>query len=388
MLNEGERWRLLPGDCLDAMREMPDASAHSLVCDPPAAISFMDAEWDGDRGGRSQWISWLSDCMREALRVIKPGAYGLVWSIPRTQHWTMFALEDAGFEIRDVVMHMFGQGWPKTMTVSRSIEKASTGDEDARLAAAWTGWGTGLKPAFEPWILVRRPLDGTVIDNIRAHGVGALNIDACRVPSDGENPSAERRKAAARSGNKGRTGDGGMENRTSLLRFAEQRESEQLGRFPPNVIISHNPDCTEGKCTFGCAVYLLDRQSGKRKSGAMRAGIERKGGHNTYGQPTGVRSKHDIQADEGGASRFFYCPKAKSAEARGGKGNKHPTVKHPALMEYLCKLVTPPNGIVLDPFAGSGTTGAAALVSGFRFVGVEQDPNHFEFARKRLGELP
>lgn len=402
MLTEGKRWQLHHGDCLDVMRHMPDASAHSLVCDPPAGIEFMPKDWDSDRGGRAQWIGWLADCMREAMRVLKPGAYGLVWAMPRTQHWTMFALEDAGFELRDVVMHMFGQGWPKTTHVSHSIRKSSGEDEDsARLSEQWEGWGTGLKPAFEPWILVRKPLgqkqvdgkrskktkDMSVIENLQEHGVGALNIDACRIPSDGGSPSAKRRESRATSGGDRQNGSGGIEDRTTLLRYTEQRVGEQLGRFPTNTIISHNPDCEDGRCTFGCAVFLLNKQAGKRKSGAMKAGIGRgTTGSNTYGDVSGPATTQEIIASEGGAERFFYCPKAKSEDARGGKDNRHPTVKHPALMEYLCKLVTPPNGIVLDPFAGSGTTGIAAIACGFRFVGVEQHLEYFEFANNRIAQ--
>jgi len=233
----------------------------------------------------------------------------------------------------------------------------------------------------------KKTKDMSVIENLQEHGVGALNIDACRIPSDDGSPSAKLRKSRAISGGDRQNGSSGIEDRTTLLRYTEQRVGEQLGRFPTNTIISHNPDCEDGRCTFGCAVFLLNKQAGKRKSGAMKAGTERgRKGNNTYGEFSGPATSREIIASEGGAERFFYCPKAKSEDARGGKDNRHPTVKHPALMEYLCKLVTPPSGIVLDPFAGSGTTGIAAIACGFRFVGVEQHLEYFEFANNRIAQ--
>lgn len=399
------RWTLHHGDCGAWLRTLPDASVDALVTDPPAGIAFMGAEWDHHKGGRSQWVAWLARVMRECLRVLKPGAHGLVWAMPRTQHWTMCGLEDAGFVIRDVIAHINGQGWPKGSNASIAIDrkmgaereggtsKAYAGrggrpvvpktqtetygverdpERDVRVSTApataeaqqWDGWHSGLKPAFEPWILVQKPFKGSVADNLLAHGVGALNIDGCRIAAEDSDPSQT----------------------ASLERFATARAGESLGRYPSNAIFSHNPDCTpEHGCTFGCAVYLLDRQAGNRKSGAMRAGVERtKDNHNTYGPPVGVRTNQEIEANEGGASRFFYCPKARAASSRGGAGNTHPTVKHPALMAYLCRLVTPKDGLVLDPFAGSGSTGVAALAEGFRFIGIEQSADYVEIARTRL----
>lgn len=428
------RWILELGDCLEVLVKLPENSVHALVCDPPAGIAFMGAEWDSDRGGRASWVSWLHARMTQAMRVMKPGAFGLVWAFPATQHWTMCALEDAGFWIHDVVMHLFGQGWPKTMDISKAIDKKAGAErtivgqrkrpdggdfvtttagaradsgyerpwmndpvavkEKSMLTAPatedakrWQGWGTALKPSFEPWILVQKPFKGTIVDNVRTHGVGGLNIDECRIPcTEGRSPSVNRRESALKAGKRPRSaGDGGIEDRTTFERYIEQRTGESFGRYPTNTIVSHNPDCTEKACTFGCAVVMLDRQAGVRKSGALRAGTPRKKqGHNTYGTPSGDRTNVDLEASEGSASRFFYCPKAKSKSSRGGEGNTHPTVKHPALMEYLCKLITPPDGIVLDPFAGSGTTGVAALRSGFRFIGVEREQKHIDIARRRL----
>lgn len=426
MLNDSERWRLVHGDSLAVLKTLPPGSAHALVCDPPAGIDFMAQDWDSHKGGRAEWIAWFASVMAETIRVLKPGAHGLVWAMPRTQHWTMCGLEDAGFQIRDVIAHINGQGWPKGSNASIGIDRAlgaqresggskqyadrggrpvvprsatetygverdPAGDQRTISAPAtdearrWNGWHSGLKPAFEPWILVQKPFKGSVAKNLLKHGVGALNIDACRIAAEGGSPSQKIRADAALSGSHGTSGNTGMRKTASLDLFSAFRAGEALGRYPSNAIFSHNDDCTERGCTFGCAVYLLNRQAGNRKSGALRAGLERKkDGHNTYEQPTGVRSKVEREADEGTASRFFYCPKAKAVESRGGPGNTHPTVKHPELMTYLCRLVTPPDGIVLDPFTGSGSTGVAALAEGFRFFGIEQHEPYVEIARTRL----
>ncbi len=216
---------IMTGDCLDKLRELADSSIDSLVTDPPAGIAFMGKDWDKDRGGRAAWVAWMTEVMRECLRVLKPGAHGLVWALPRTSHWTATALEDAGFEIRDVVTHLFGTGFPKSLDVSKAIDKAAGAEREVigksmggtpsgsgrygwnsaepapkvwpdvtapatSAARQWQGWGTALKPASEHWILVRRPIsEKTVAANVLRWGTGALNIDACRVLSDGKRPA-------------------------------------------------------------------------------------------------------------------------------------------------------------------------------------------------------
>jgi hypothetical protein len=255
-------------------------------------------------------------------------------------------------------------------------------------AKRWSGWGTALKPAIERWILARKPLDGTVAANVLAHGVGALNIDGCRVDS-GSSPSVDRRAAAARSGKGRSTGASVFARRTTLERFTEQRAGEALGRWPSNLVLSHAETCGD-ECDAACPVRGLDEQSGVLRSGDSSI-VRRSGGQ---GHAYGRSYKQDRKGrgpDEGGASRFFpvfhpfgYFGKAKSKSQRGGQENKHPTVKNIELMRWLVRLITPPGGLVVDAFAGSGTTGVAALLEGCRFAAAEADADSYETARARL----
>lgn len=376
---------VIHGDCLDELRRMPDASIDSLVTDPPAGISFMGKAWDGDRGGRDAWVNWMTGVMTEVARVLKPGAHGLVWALPRTSHWTATALENAGFEIRDVITHLFGTGFPKSLDVSKAIDRAAgaeretlgvslndrpksqvkggrafdrgldSGQEHEPLtmtapatdaARQWSGWGTALKPASEHWILIRKPLgEKTVAANVLEHGAGGINVDAGRIGNTDGSP---------------------------------------LGRFPANVVLSHTPECRHAwECAPECAVRMLDEQSGiLHPSGNTNSGLGKGGKTSSFGIGEGTYGQSTDYKDRGGASRFFYCAKASKSDR--GIDNKHPTVKSSALMEYLIRLITPPNGIVLDPFAGSGSTGVAALRSGFRFVGIERELEYVEIANRRL----
>jgi site-specific DNA-methyltransferase (adenine-specific) len=383
---------------------MPDASLDSMVTDPPAGIAFMGKDWDKDKGGRDGWVAWMTSVMRECHRVLKPGAHALVWAIPRTSHWTTWALEDAGFEIRDVVTHLFGTGFPKSLDISKAIDKAAgakrkvigvytspegtSGRSDGSGsnfgigglnpitapatpdAAKWQGFGTALKPACEFWILCRKPIaEKTVASNVLKYGTGALNIDGCRIETF-ETLTSGRHVQANREYPSGYKDV----NRTEFVQNVS-------GRFPANLVLSHNEDCDE-TCTGGCAVRMLDEQSGElgnahRPNRDLETFV--KAGNITR---QGMKKLAPTYEGTGGASRFFYCAKASKADR--GPDNTHPTVKSTKLMGYLCRLVTPPGGTVLDPFAGSGSTGVAARSEGFAFVGIEQDPTYFEIASKRL----
>jgi site-specific DNA-methyltransferase (adenine-specific) len=408
-------FQLMNGDCLEILKSLPDDSIDSLVTDPPAGISFMGKSWDGDKGGSKQWIAWLSSVMKEALRVMKPGAHGLVWAIPRTSHWTATALEDAGFEIRDVVTHLFGTGFPK----SHNIEKA-TGDD------RFKGWGTALKPASEHWILVRKPCsEDTVAENVLKYGTGGLNIDASRIGiatnEPNLRPNAKNHVTNCGAGIEAFADAPKGKNRNEFIPDAGFHNSK--GRFPANLVLSHNSDCvevgvkkvkgsvlnhvcTDGKvygdyapqmkygktdkdgtetvpaweCTEGCAVELLDEQSGVLHPGGQKScGFS--DATSKFGIGIGIERNSSFK-DSGGASRFFYCAKASKKDK--GTDNTHPTVKSTTLMEYLIKMVTPPNGIVLDPFMGSGTTGVAAIQSGFLFFGIEKEEEYYSICMKRL----
>lgn len=394
---------LINDDCLNALKQLDADSIDSLVTDPPAGISFMGKEWDSDKGGRDGWIAWMSDVMRECLRVMKPGAHGLVWAIPRTSHWTATALENAGFEVRDVVTHLFGSGFPKSL----NVEKAGAGSQ-------WQGWGTALKPASEHWILVRKPLsEKTVASNVLKHGTGGINIDASRVGVSERDPN--HRKPSVDWQN--------ADNPASTHFGSGGRPIENLnikGRFPANLVLSHSPHCQDDQCDIECAILQLDSQSGVSKS------IQRKNLSNTISKPTafiggGLKHPGNEYNDIGGASRFFYCAKISTSERNAGleempdrgtcendkrmgqnnskkrpdgsyrkpaiANNYHPTVKPKKLMSYFCKMITPPEGIVLDPFMGSGSTGIAAKECGFNFIGIERETDYFEIASKRINAI-
>ncbi len=345
------------GDCLDVMRGMRKSSISAIVTDPPAGISFMGKDWDHHKGGRDAWVAWLADIMCEAYRVAKPGAHVAMWALPRTAHWTATALEDSGWEIRDRITHIFATGFPKSLDVGN-------------------GWGTALKPASEDWIIARKPLEGTVAANIQAHGTGAINIDACRVPGtlDGD----PRRFAAT---------DGG-----SFNAFSDHAPVVRSnGRWPSNLVLSHADDCVE-ECVEDCPVAELDAQSGNLPGSpaGVFTTIKRATGQ-IYGRGQGIsKVGRDVfgYGGDGGASRFFttfrYQAKAPTRERPTHNGVSHPTVKPLALMQWLVRLLTPPGGIVLDPFAGSGATVEACLIEGFGCVAIENEPSYLPLIVQRV----
>jgi len=394
---------LINGDSLEILKKLPDNSFDSMVTDPPAGIAFMGKKWDKDKGGRKLWIAWLESIMTEAFRTLKPGAHILVWAIPRTSHWTATAIENAEFEIRDVVTHIFGSGFPKSHNIGKKIKE-------------FDGWGTALKPASEHWILARKPLsEKTIAANVLEHGTGGINIDASRIGLGNDKTKGGCAGTSAIHG-------GGINKRAPV--------DHTKGRFPANLILSHKPGCTqvgtkEGKgytinrftdgakpfgngaghpykvedqgpetiavwdCEDDCAIKTLDNQTGVLTSGEMKGKIKGKAGKDTFGSYKGEATEQPYYADSGGASRFFYCAKASKKEKTLNKTieNKHPTVKSLKLMKYLINLVTPPGGVVLDPFMGSGTTGQAALEGNFGFVGVELEAESYEICKKRCSSI-
>lgn len=399
------------GDARDVLPTLPDASVDAVVTDPPAGIAMMGAAWDSDKGGRDAWIAWLASILSECRRVMKPGAHALVWALPRTSHWTGMAIEDAGLECRDVVQHLFGSGFPKSLDVGKAMDKAAGAEREVvgpklspngktyaslhgprsgrtgggimgeacevptrnefltapatDAARLWSGWGTALKPGAEFWWLARKPLIGTVAANVTRHGTGGLNIDACRIEMD---------DVTARSQNRGPVWSGEFQG------GRRENGGNAAGRWPPNVVLSH-ADCN-GECVEGCPVRMLDEQVGELgKSSGTQVGSFK-----GWTKTTGDRVKEIGYGDTGGASRFYprfrYVPKAPKRDR--GADNRHPTVKNTDLMAWLCRLVTPPGGTVLDPFAGSGSTGVAARDEGFAFVGIEREPEYFATAAERL----
>jgi site-specific DNA-methyltransferase (adenine-specific) len=450
--------RVFQGDCREVLKGLPDNSVDSIVTDPPYGLNFMGKEWDNpgrmlgqmatgheQRGAYAYGGShsrgyadndslgfqlWATEWAVQCLRVLKPGGHILAFGGSRTWHRLAVAVEDAGFEIRDNIAWIYGSGFPKSLDVSKAIDKnlgverekirvdasevrnpkATGGGRDGLEGATrpwiekalevgfhekdsdtpaspkakhWEGWGTALKPAHEPVVVGRKPLVGTVAENVLAWGVGGLNIDGSRIGSDG--------------GTKGAVNPD-VSKRISSADFATGRGSEPIaaGRWPANVIFD---EVTAG---------LLDEQSGVSKSPVPYVQASESVG--IYG----AEKQHDRPSthhgDKGGASRFFYVAKASKRDRNEGleelearenadwpqnldgndkrgatpRQNFHPTVKPTALMRYLIKLVTPPGGTVLDPFTGSGSTGKAALLDGFQFVGIELTEEYLPIIEGRL----
>ena len=450
-------WRVIEGDCIEAMAAMDEASVDAIVTDPPYGLEFMGKEWDrlgavpdrgpgprgrnafggwhGSAGSASGVQAWHHRWAVEALRVLKPGGHLVSFGGTRTYHRLTCGLEDAGFEIRDCLAWLFGSGFPKSLDVSKAIDKANGAEREVvgvnpnggrtgtsmfgqvvtdgtdmvwtvpatPDAERWKGWGTALKPAFEPIVLARKPLAGTVAANVLAHGTGALNVDGCRI----ELAELAEGETGADVYN-GPTGPGFSMDGTRAIPAIEVTGND-LGRWPANVLLDEN------------AADLLDEQTGEVGAAAPVKGTEPMApafSGNLYGAPAKGSDAHPFYADRGGASRFMYVAKADRAEREHGLqhrtrkallwssgeqspgtfqadgtnrevANHHPTVKPIALMTWLVRLITPPGGLVLDPFMGSGSTGIAALREGFDFIGVEREPEYVAIARDRIiGDAP
>ncbi len=408
------RVRLHAGDSRDVLKTIPDCSIDSIVTDPPYALvsivkrfgganaapakgneafmraskGFMGKQWDTGE------TAFAADFWAECLRVLKPGGHVVAFSGTRTVHRMVCAIEDAGFEIRDSLQYLYGSGFPKSHDVSKGIDKAAgaerevvgrkknnKGDSGTQTYSAlgafeqtayseitapatapaveWQGWGTALKPAVEPICLARKPLsEKTVAQNVLAHGTGAINIDGCRI-----NPGE-----SIPGGGNGKANHGGQ--------FAgEYRggrpivEPHSLGRWPANVI-HDGSDEVVGAFPDTESAGHIPRSGGTKAIWSSGRAIESDVGSN------------NAFADSGSAARFFYTSKA---DADDRLGSKHPTVKPVDLMQWLCRLVTPPGGTVLDPFAGTGTTGEAAFREGFRAVLIEREEEYQADIRRRMG---
>ena len=351
--------KLIHSDCLAALKKQPDNSVDSVVTDPPYGLSFMGKKWDYDVPSEEIW--------RECLRVLKPGGHLLAFAGARTQHRMAVRIEDAGFEIRDMCAWIYGQGFPKSMN----------------LEGEHSGWGTALKPALEPITVARKPLsEKTVAANVQRWGTGAINIDGCRVGTE--------QTTTVRNGNSGGNGAYGR----------DERKLERLnppGRFPANLMHDGSDEVLE--------LFPITSPAKKAQRGAGINGA-------TFKSPEYESTERGHDDNGGSAARFFYCAKASKRDRDEGCGNlplgdppgskrskpavgrqsalggprhnNHPTVKPTDLMRYLCRLVTPPGGVVLDPFMGSGSTGKAAKLEGFGFIGIEREAEYVEIARARV----
>jgi DNA modification methylase len=385
---------LLIGDCVEQMKTLEANSVDAIVTDPPYGLEFMGKAWDGF-GTPLGFQTWSEQWAREALRVLKPGGHLLAFGGTRMYHRLAAGIEDAGFEIRDTLMWLYGSGFPKSLDVSKAIDKAagfegkvvakgkswnnpeskdgdtarmnaSPGEYDIKelseAAKKWQGWGTALKPAVEPIVLARKPLIGTVAENVLTHGTGALNIDASRIETEETISTHSKSKQAALG--KGIYGSFG-EVKT------QQSDGQKLGRWPANILLDEE------------AAAMLDEQSGVSVSPAPYFQQTKSKGINAPETRNDVQSSH--HGDTGGASRFFYVAKAGRAERNAGlERNIHPTVKPVDLMRYLIRLVTPKGGTVLDPFLGSGTTAVAAIEEGVSWIGCEREPEYVAIIEARI----
>ena len=403
---------LFLGNCLDVLKTFQDNSFDAIVTDPPYGLSFMGKKWDHSVPSVKIW--------EECLRVLKPGGHLLAFAGTRTQHRMAARIEDAGFEIRDMIAWVYGSGFPKSHDVSKAIDKAAGAEREVigpnrwadnhpkirgkavgqnygtdlnpcrpvtapatDAARQWQGWGTALKPALEPITVARKPLVGTVAENVLAHGTGGINVDASRVGlSDRDDP---------RLGGAGSWTASKPQSGPTVSLPPGTVVSSPLGRWPANLIHDGSDD-----------VVGLFPETGK-SSGHIR--------HNKESLFATSSSTLGVFDNGGSAARFFYCAKANKSDRNDGlkdmpmqdvhrynagigegkdpdapsKGqNHHPTVKPTDLMRYLVTLVTPPNGHVLDPFMGSGSTGKACVQKGFTFTGIEMDKDYLEIARRRI----
>lgn len=321
------------GDCRDVMATLPSNSIDACVCDPPYELGFMGRAWD--RSG----VAYDVEVWRQVLRLLKPGGHLLAFGGTRTYHRLTSAVEDAGFEIRDQIGWLYGTGFPKSKNLKDEFD----------------GWGTALKPAWEPIVVARKPIEGTVESNAKEWRTGPINIDACRIP--GSKPDTTR-------------GAGGQHDRLSPIKAQGRIKDDGRGRWPANVIHDGSDEVEIEFAKYGES-KSSDRIRNSNKS--IGDGLKYRGGASIV---TGGHS------DSGTASRFFYC--AKPSKRERGESNTHPTVKPIALARYLCRLVTPTGGVVLTPFLGSGTEAIGATIEGFRAIGIEKEREYLDIARQRI----
>ena len=411
------------GKAEQVLANIPENTFHSIVTDPPYGLKFMGKKWDYDVPSVLIW--------QAIYRSLKPGGYLIAFSGTRTYHRMAVNIEDAGFQIRDMISWVYGSGFPKSHNISKSIDKAAGnepqlsngsssspngkigGYEGERYkqkretifgtvqdqpdkysfvspeAQQWDGWGSALKPAVEPIVIAQKPFKGTIAANVLKHGVGGINIDACRVGLNGEKQPSGSAKLFLKNN----------EFTTDKI-YGDDKTTPLTGRFPANFIHDGSPE----------VVSLFPSKAGANAPVINHHSSKSNGIYNDYDHKGGFEST--FYNDLGSAARFFYCAKASPTDRNEGCNdikpvidtdrqndsidlanrlhnkskslNNHPTVKPTTLMRYLVRLVTPPNGIVCDPFCGSGSTGKACIAEGFRFVGIDLDPHNIAISHARI----
>lgn len=430
-MNEKKKYKLMQGDNMESLKKLPDNSIDSIVSDPPYGLSFMGKKWDYDVPSVEFW--------KEVYRVLKPGGHVLSFGGTRTYHRMVVNIEDAGFEIRDQIMWLYGSGFPKSLNIGKAVDKLQGNEREVvgkqtnlagrndtlmgdrtdsgagmfsgvkkeiditKGTSPWEGWGTALKPANEPICVARKPLsEKSVAENVLKWGTGGINVDGCRVGSEGSVRKTEITNIP--------NSDSEIFKGANIK--CKRTPIEGEGRFPANIILECICDEVNKRDIHTnpmCPCRLMDEQSGVSKSSKalIKGGI---GVSDIIGanKKEGGSLIESIRGhnDSGGASRFFYQAKVSKNERNMGldgfegkevirqglagdhnnpvHNNTHPTLKPVQLMTYLCRMVTPPNGIVLDPFMGSGSTGIAAQLEGFRFCGMEMEEEYFKIAQARI----
>lgn len=394
---KNEVYELRQGTMQEELETLEDNSIDSIVTDPPYELNFMSKSWD------NTGVAFQKETWEKCLRVLKPGGYLLAFGGSRTYHRIACAIEDAGFEIRDTIMWLYGSGFPKSMNIGKVVE-----------GERWNGYGTALKPAFEPIIVARKPFNGSLVDNVLTYGVGGINIDECRIGTD-----------IIKGGTTPDFRDVGRKSKEAVgvdkLSFGQVENAERIplddhiGRFPANVILTYDDTDFDEVCggfpdtksTQGVGVQRKERSSDTVVSNT-NSGLQNK----EY-DPDRVEGFND----SGSASRYFYCAKASKKDRDEGldcfgeekvndgrdtpidnafqrgetlRKNIHPTVKPTDLMQYLVRLVTPKGGTVLDPFMGSGSTGKACMIenternANYKFIGVEMTEEYLPICHGRI----
>lgn len=388
LYSENKNYKLYNGNMLDMLEVIEKESIDSIVCDPPYELNFMNKGWD------NSGIAFNIECWKQCFEVLKPGGYLLAFGGSRTYHRIACAIEDAGFEIRDTIMWLYGSGFPKSMDISKQLDKRNgrnVNEDFIDLAKQWPGWGTALKPSFEPIIVARKPFKGSCVDNVIKYGVGGINIDECRVGNE-----------------KIVTNGSGKKENSWLPKQNAPLNTINYGRFPANTILTYDETDFEEVC-------------GGFPNTKNGIAVRHNSGGKTFGGENKQPPMNDLgYNDSGSASRYFYCAKASKKDrdegleefedkkfystlnTKNGSGerldggttpirkNTHPTVKPTELMQYLVRLVTPNNGAILDPFNGSGSTGKAVMYENkeknknYKYIGIELTEEYLPIAKARI----